>query len=156
MDKPAGKNHVTSQDGTLIAYERQGGGPAVILVGGGLDDSSENAPLAAELAKDFTVYNYARRGRGESGDTLPYAVERELDDLEALVTEAGGSAHLYGVSSDGALALEAAAAGLTGIDKLAVYEVPYNIQDLGMARGYGRGVQYAETILCSNQLSTLV
>jgi pimeloyl-ACP methyl ester carboxylesterase len=119
---------VRSADGTSIAYNRQGGGPAVILVGGGLDDGSENAPLAAELAKQFTVYNYARRGRGDSGDTLPYALEREIEDIEALIANAGGSAHLYGVSTGGALALEAAAAGLA-IDKLAVYEVPYDMAE---------------------------
>jgi pimeloyl-ACP methyl ester carboxylesterase len=119
---------VTSKDGTSIAYERQGSGPAVILVTGGLDDGSENAPLATELAKHFTAYNYNRRGRGDSGDTLPYAVEREIEDIEALIAEAGGSAHLYGVSSGGALALQAAAAGLA-IDRLAVYEVPYNVAD---------------------------
>jgi pimeloyl-ACP methyl ester carboxylesterase len=121
-------SHVTSGDGTSIAYDRQGGGPAVVLVGGGAVDRSENAPLAQELAAHFTVYNYDRRGRGESGDTLPYAVERELEDIDALVAEAGGSAHLYGVSSGGALALEAAAAGIA-IDRLAVYEVPYNVAD---------------------------
>jgi pimeloyl-ACP methyl ester carboxylesterase len=117
-------HRVTSKDGTSIAYDRQGGGPAVILVGGGLDDGSENAPLVPELARWFTVYNYARRGRGESGDTQPYALEREVEDIEALIAEAGGSAHLYGVSSGGALALEAAAAG-AAVDNLAVYEVPY-------------------------------
>lgn len=121
-------DRVTSKDGTSIAYERVGSGPAVILVGGGLDDGSENAPLAPELAEHFTVYNYARRGRGESSDTLPYAVEREIEDIEALIAEAGGSAHLYGVSSGGALVLEAAAAGVA-VDKLAVYEVPYNMAD---------------------------
>jgi pimeloyl-ACP methyl ester carboxylesterase len=121
-------NRVTSKDGTAIAYERVGRGPAVILVGGALDDGSENTPLAPELAGHLTVINYARRGRGDSGDTLPYAVAREIEDIETLVTEAGGSAHLYGVSSGGALALEAAAAGLA-IDKLAVYEVPYLIGD---------------------------
>ena len=124
---------VTSKDGTSIAYERLGSGPAVILLGGGLDAGSENAPLATELAEHFTVYNYARRGRGDSGDILPYAVEREIEDIEALIAEAGGSAHLYGISSGGALALEAAAAGI-GIDKLAVYEVPYNMADDGPQR----------------------
>jgi pimeloyl-ACP methyl ester carboxylesterase len=119
---------VTSNDGTSIAYERAGSGPAVIFVGGGLDDGSENAPLVPELAGDFTVLNYARRGRGESADTLPYAVQREIEDIDALIAEAGGSAHLYGVSSGGALALEAAAAG-SAIDRLAVYEVPYNVDD---------------------------
>ena len=121
-------NRVTSKDGTSIAYDRQGSGPAVILVTGGLDDGSGNAPLAAELARRFTAYNYNRRGRGESGDTPPSVVEREIEDLEALIAEAGGLAHLYGVSSGGALVLEAAAAGLA-IDKLAVYEVPYSIGD---------------------------
>ena len=114
-----------SKDGTWIAYDRQGSGAAVILVGGGLDDGSENAALATELAKNATVYNYARRGRGQSSDTPPHAVEREIEDLAALIAEAGGSAHLYGVSSGGMLALEAAAAGLW-IDRIAVYEVPYD------------------------------
>jgi pimeloyl-ACP methyl ester carboxylesterase len=117
---------VTSTDGTRIAYDRQGSGPALILVGGGLDDGAENAPLAVELARSFTVFNYARRGRGESGDTQPYALEREIEDLDALVAEAGGSAHAYGVSSGGALALEAAAAGVV-FERIAVYEVPYSV-----------------------------
>jgi hypothetical protein len=81
-------SQVTSKDGTSIAYDRQGHGPAVILVG----DRSENAPLAMELAESFTVYNYDQRGRADSGDTLPYAVEREIEDLEALITVAGGTA----------------------------------------------------------------
>jgi pimeloyl-ACP methyl ester carboxylesterase len=116
---------VVSKDGTPIAYERQGTGPAVVLVGGGLDDGSENAPLVPALATHFTVYNYARRGRGASGDTPPYAVEREIEDIAALVAEAGPPVHLYGVSSGGMFALEAAAAGLP-IAKLALYEVPYD------------------------------
>lgn len=78
------------------------------------------------MAAHFTVYNYARRGRGGSGDTAPYALAREIEDIDALIAEAGGMAHLFGVSSGGALVLEAAAAGLA-IDKLAVYEVPYSI-----------------------------
>jgi alpha-beta hydrolase superfamily lysophospholipase len=118
--------HVTSDDGTTIAYDVAGSGPALILVGGGLDDGSENAPLVPALAASFTVYDYARRGRGESGDTPPYAVEREIEDLAALAARAGGAAHLYGVSSGGALALEAAAAGVA-VDRIAVYEVPWNL-----------------------------
>jgi alpha-beta hydrolase superfamily lysophospholipase len=118
--------HVTSDDGTTIAYDVAGSGPALILVGGGLDDGSENAPLVPALAASFTVYNYARRGRGESGDTPPYQVSRETEDLAALVVRAGGSAYLYGVSSGGALVLEAAAAGIPTA-RLAVYEVPYNL-----------------------------
>jgi hypothetical protein len=81
-------SRVTSRDGTSIACDRQGSGPAVILVGGGLDDGAENAPLVPELAAQFTVLNYARRGRGDSGDTPPYAVEREIEDIEALIAEA--------------------------------------------------------------------
>jgi pimeloyl-ACP methyl ester carboxylesterase len=121
-------NYVTSNDGTSIAYDRSGDGPAVILVGGGLDEGAENEPLAAWLATDFTVYNYARRGRGQSGNTQPYAVERELEDLQALIAESGGSAHLFGASSGGGLALRAAAAGLP-VDRLAVYDVPFCMDD---------------------------
>ena len=117
---------VTSNDGTTIAYDRKGSGPAVVLVGGGLDDGAENAPLVPALAEHFTVYNYARRGRGASGFTEPYAVEREIEDLDALIAEAGGSAHLFGASSGGALALEAAAAG-SAIDTIAVWEVPRHL-----------------------------
>jgi Alpha/beta hydrolase family len=120
--------HVTSDDGTSIAYDRAGSGPAVILVGGGLTDRAENAPLVPALAERFTVYNYDRRGRGDSGDTPPYTVAREIEDLAALVAEIGAPAHAYGVSSGGALALEAAAAGI-GFAKVAVYEVPYNVAD---------------------------
>lgn len=121
-------NRVISKDGTSIAYERVGRGPAVILVGGGLDDGSENAPLAEALASAFTVFNYARRGRGASTDSRSYAVQREIEDIDALIAEAIGPVHLFGVSSGGALALEAAAAGLA-VDKLAVYEVPYMSDD---------------------------
>ncbi len=128
-------SHVTSQDGTSIAHDRVGNGPTLILVDGVLDDGSENAPLVSELAEYFTVYNYARRGRGKSGDTAPYAVAHEIEDLEALITEAGGSAHIYGASSGDALALETAAAGLP-INKLAVYEVPYDMSaDAPQAQG---------------------
>ena len=125
-------NFITSKDGTKIAYEKQGDGPILILVGGGLDDGSENAQHVPELAKHFTVYNYARRGRGESGDTKPYALEREVEDIEALIAEVGGSAHLFGASSGGALVLEAAIAGVKA-NKLAVYEVPYSVDDTMVA-----------------------
>lgn len=126
-------NTVTSKDRTKIAYDKQGQGRVVILVGGGLVDRSENMPLASELAKHFTVYNYDRRGRGKSSNTLPYAVEHEIEDIDALIMEAGGTAYLYGVSSGGALVLEAAAAGLA-VDKLAVYELPYSIDDAALER----------------------
>jgi pimeloyl-ACP methyl ester carboxylesterase len=120
--------YVTSKDGTRIAYERQGRGAPVILVTGALDDGTENEALALELARSFTVYNYARRGRGASGDTLPYTVERELHDIDALIAEAGGPAHVFGVSSGGMFVFEAAAAG-SSIDRIAVYEVPYDTAD---------------------------
>lgn len=120
--------HVRSKDGTRIAYHREGTGPAVVLLGGALDDGAENAPLVPELAKRFTVFNYARRGRGASGDTAPYAVDREIEDVQAVLAEAGGSAHLFGVSSGGMLALEAAAAG-HAVDRIALYEVPYDTAD---------------------------
>jgi pimeloyl-ACP methyl ester carboxylesterase len=142
-------NRVTSKDGTEIAYDRQGSGPAVVLVGGGFVDRSENAPLAAELAARFTVYNYDRRGRGDSGDTQPYAVDREIEDLRAMIAEAGGSAHLYGASSGGALALEAAAAGLP-VDKVAVYEVPYSMGD-DAARQWREYVQELTALLAEGR-----
>jgi pimeloyl-ACP methyl ester carboxylesterase len=126
--------HLTSADGTEIAYERAGEGPAVILVGGGLDDGAENAPLMPALASRFTVVNYARRGRGESGDAPEYALEREVEDLAALIAEVG-RAHLFGASSGGALALEAAAAGLD-VARVAVYEVPYPVEMVGAWREY--------------------
>ncbi|REE96987.1 alpha/beta fold hydrolase [Thermomonospora umbrina] len=124
--------HVASRDGTLIEYDRAGSGPAVVLVGGGLDDGSENAPLFPALAGELTVVNYRRRGRGGSGDVRPYALEREIEDLAALIAEVGGPAHLFGASSGGALALEAAAAGLP-IARVAVYEVPYAIGEEAIA-----------------------
>lgn len=121
---------VQSADGTLIAYERVGTGPALILVDGALcyRASGPNAALAAELAGTFSVITYDRRGRGESNQAGPYAVEREVEDLAALIAEAGGSAFLYGISSGGALVLEAAAAGLP-VDRLAIYEVPFIVDD---------------------------
>src|SRR4029453_19347196 len=116
---------VTSADGTTIAYEKLGGGPAVVLVCGGSVDRQSNAGLAAALAGDFTVYNYDRRGRGGSGDTLPYAVEREIEDIEAVIDAAGGRAFLYGTSSGAALAFEAAQALDGKVTQLALWEPPY-------------------------------
>jgi pimeloyl-ACP methyl ester carboxylesterase len=116
---------VTSKDGTSIAFDRLGDGPPVILVCGGSVDRMSNAPLAALLATHFTVFNYDRRGRGDSGDTQPYAVDREVEDIDAVVDAAGGQAFLYGSSSGAALALEAARALPTRITKLALWEPPY-------------------------------
>jgi pimeloyl-ACP methyl ester carboxylesterase len=119
-------DHVTSRDGTLIAYERAGSGPALILVDGALCSRAfgPSPKLSAQLASHFTVYSYDRRGRGDSGDTQPYAPQREIEDLAALVQAAGGTATLLGLSSGAALALEAAASGLT-VDGVVAYEPPY-------------------------------
>jgi pimeloyl-ACP methyl ester carboxylesterase len=119
---------VRSKDGTAIAFDQSGDGPAIILVGGAMSTRSASVPLAALLAPHFTVFAYDRRGRGDSGDTAPYAVEREVDDLAALISQAGGSAFVCGHSSGAALALEAAARGLA-ITKLALYEPPFIVDD---------------------------
>jgi pimeloyl-ACP methyl ester carboxylesterase len=122
---------VTSKDGTTIAFDQSGKGPALILVGGMFEQramDSETAKLAAFplLAQHFTVIHYDRRGRGDSSDTLPFAVEREIEDIEALIDEAGGSAFLFGISSGAALAFEAALALGGKVKTLAMYEPPYN------------------------------
>jgi pimeloyl-ACP methyl ester carboxylesterase len=124
-------DHVSSKDGTVIAFDRLGDGPPVILVCGGSTDRMSNAGLAALLAADFTVFNYDRRGRGDSGDTSPYAVEREIEDIDAVAAAAGGSAYLYGTSSGAALALEAAAALPGRITRLALWEPPFILDPLG-------------------------
>ena len=119
-------NKVVSRDGTEIAYEKTGYGFPLILVGGALSDRSAAVPLATLLAPQFTVFAYDRRGRGDSGDTAPYAVEHEVEDIQALIAEAGGSAFVFGHSSGSVLALEAAASGLA-VPKLAMYEPPFRI-----------------------------
>jgi len=121
---------VTSKDGTAIAYEKTGQGPSVILVSGAFMDHSSHAPLAKELAKDFTVYNYDRRGHGESSDSKSYAVQREIEDIDALIAIANEATYLYGISSGAALAFEATAAGLN-VKKLALYEPPYAVDHTG-------------------------
>lgn len=115
---------VRSEDGTAIAYDRAGEGPPLILVGGALSDRAAGAPLAALLAPSFTAIAYDRRGRGESEDTPPYAVEREIEDLGALIAQAGEPAFVFGHSSGAVLALRAASRGLP-IAKLALYEPPF-------------------------------
>jgi pimeloyl-ACP methyl ester carboxylesterase len=117
---------VTSKDGTKIAYDKLGNGRAVILIGGALVSRSDHDKLAQLLSHDFTVYNYDRRGRGDSGDTKPYAVEKEIEDIQALIDAAGGSAYLYGISSGACLALEATVKLGTRVKKLAMYEAPYD------------------------------
>ena len=116
---------VISQDGTTIAYDQVGQGPAVILAAGAFSyrEYPGSVQLADLLAKHFTVFNYDRRGRGDSGDMKPYAVEREIEDIQALIDAAGGSAYIWGLSSGAILALRAAACGLA-IKKLALHEPP--------------------------------
>jgi len=123
---------VQSRDGTSIAFDRLGQGPPIILVGGAFSYRAfpKLVQLAKLLAERFTVVNYDRRGRGDSTDTSPYAVEREIEDLQALVDVVGGSASVWGWSSGGALALRAAGRGLR-IEKLAVYEPPFMVDDSG-------------------------
>ena len=125
-------NTVYSNDGTKIAYDRSGQGPVVILVDGALcyRGMGQSGQLAELLAPHFTVFTYDRRGRGGSGDTAPYAVEREVEDIAALLSEAGGSAFIWGISSGAVLALEAASR-LSGIKKLALYEAPFIVDDSG-------------------------
>lgn len=119
---------LNSKDGTPIAFDQSGKGAPVILVDGATTSRAfgPSTPLAALLAPHFLVVNYDRRGRGDSGDTPPYDVYREVEDIEALVNEVGGSAFLFGTSSGAALALEAALALNSKVRKLAMWEPPYN------------------------------
>jgi pimeloyl-ACP methyl ester carboxylesterase len=121
---------VTSKDGTSIAFSRVGSGPPVVLVDGALcwRTQGPNLGLAEKLAENFTVYTYDRRGRGESGDARRWAPEREIEDLAAVIDEAGGSAFVYGISSGATLVLDAAASGLA-IEKLAIFEPPHFVDD---------------------------
>jgi pimeloyl-ACP methyl ester carboxylesterase len=117
---------VISRDGTAIAFERSGQGPTLILVSGALTTRTHWSSLAEHLAPHFTVLAYDRRGRGESGDNAPYTVEREIEDIKALIDIAGTSACVFGHSSGAALALEAALSLGEQISKLALYEAPYD------------------------------
>src|SRR5512143_3048991 len=118
---------VTSKDGTKIAYDQVGHGPVVILVLGALNSRKSGAKLAKLLASRFTVISYDRRGRGESTDTAPYAPQREVEDVAALIDGVGGSVYLYGHSSGAAIVLEAANRLRKKIKKLAIYEAPYSL-----------------------------
>jgi pimeloyl-ACP methyl ester carboxylesterase len=141
---------VTSSDGTTIAFDRLGDGPPVIVVGGQLCDRALTRPTAEELAKRFTVFNYDRRGRGGSGDTSPYALEREVEDIGALIAEARGKASVYGHSSGAALALHAAA-GLP-ISKLVLHEPPYNPEgDEYRQRATRKEAEHIRTLLAEDR-----
>jgi pimeloyl-ACP methyl ester carboxylesterase len=117
---------VTSADGTRIAYDRYGDGPALILVGGamGYRKFKKFEQIATALSEHCTVINYDRRGRGDSGEAGAVSVQHEVDDIAALIEAVGGRASLWGWSSGGAVALRAAAAGV-GVEKLVVYETPF-------------------------------
>lgn len=121
-------SHVTSADGTEIAYDQMGSGPPVVVAGGIFCDRRTTQALAERLADTCTVVNFDRRGRGESGDTPPYAVEREVEDIAALIAAVGGSAALYGHSSGAGLAFHAAARGLP-ITRLVLHEPPWGPDD---------------------------
>jgi pimeloyl-ACP methyl ester carboxylesterase len=135
---------VTSADGTTIGYESTGSGPALVLVDGAMcyRAAGPMRPLAALLQHSFTVYTYDRRGRGESSDTLPYAVAREVEDLQAVIAEAviaqpGGQVYVYAISSGAALAL-ATAAATPRVTKLALYEPPFmaEVEDSARIKEY--------------------
>ena len=144
-------NTARSTDGTTIAYETRGEGPALILVDGALchREMGPSRALAKLLSEHFTVITYDRRGRGESTDTAPYSVEREIDDLAALIDAAGGSAHLCGFSSGAVLALDAAARGLP-VTGLALYEPPFIVDDT-RAPAPADYVEQLEALLASNR-----
>jgi pimeloyl-ACP methyl ester carboxylesterase len=142
--------HVTSRDGTRIAYDKRGKGPSVIVVSGALSDRSGSAELAQLLAAHFTVYSYDRRGRGDSTDTQPYSVKREIEDIEALVDTAGGSALVYGKSSGAGLALQATAALGAKVRKLAIYEAPYSDAE-GAAREWREFRAKLDALLAANR-----
>jgi pimeloyl-ACP methyl ester carboxylesterase len=131
--KSTGENRTTtSRDGTIIAFTKTGSGPPLIIVDGAFC-YRENGPateLASQLAQHFTVFTYDRRGRGESGDTAPYAVEREIEDLRAVAREAGATPFVVGISSGGALILRAVASGVS-VKGIALYEPPYLAGDNG-------------------------
>ncbi|MEC5150488.1 alpha/beta hydrolase [Cryobacterium sp. GrIS_2_6] len=133
---------VRSADGTRIAYDRLGSGDPVIVIGGAFNTRSSPYPLVTLLAEDVTVYTFDRRGKGESPESGPYAVEREIEDLAALVAVAGGAAGVYGHSSGAILAIEAAAAGVH-ITRLAVYEPPYTADPEHPAPADDLGLQAA-------------
>jgi pimeloyl-ACP methyl ester carboxylesterase len=139
---------VTSVDGTTIAYDRTGTGPALILINGALGDRRLDrrfklmSGLAAQLNSRFTVIDYDRRGRGESSEAGPFAVDREIEDIAALIAAAGGRASLFGFSSGAALALRAAGSGI-GVERVAAYEPPFVVtpEDRGPRAGYGRRLE---------------
>lgn len=136
----------TSRDGTRIAFEKVGRGPALVIVGGALSHRDGSKALAGKLSDRFTVYTYDRRGRGESSDTKPYAVDREIEDLAAVIEHAGNKAFVYGVSSGGALALQSAVKlGAAKVPRLAIYEAPYGQDERAFKEQKERTNQLVQT-----------
>ena len=150
-------NKVISKDGTAIAYDRTGKGPLVIMVGGALSTRSvpQVKTLAELLAPRFTVIGYDRRGHGDSSDTAPYTVQREVEDIEALIDANGGSASLYGHSSGAALALEAANKLDGKIKKLALYEPPF-LGTENSVRSYAEHLAKLKELLKSDQRNEML
>ena len=138
-------NTAVSADGTTIAFDRYGDGPPVLMAGGAFNTRATTEPLARALAQRFTALNYDRRGRGDSGDTTPYAVEREIEDIGALITTAGGSASMFGYSSGAILAQRAAGSGLP-ITHLVLYEPPFRPDDSYPPPPAGLGEQVAARV----------
>jgi len=155
MANMLGTLFVTSADGTRIAFDRLGEGPPLILVSGLLCTRRTMTALAHRLAQQFTVINYDRRGRGDSSDTVPYAVEREVEDLGALIAAAGGAASIYGHSSGAGLALRAAAAGLP-ITRLVLHEPPYGPDDGASKESARQLAVQVEAALADGRLSEAI
>ena len=147
------RGRVTSADSTPIVFERFGEGQPIIMVGGALQPGSTFGPWAAELARDFAVYTYDRRGRGYSGDTPPYAVEREIEDLEALIAATGGTAAVYGHSSGAALVLHAAARGLA-FDRMVLHEPPFGSGGEEETRAEQEQAEQIKTLLAQTGVAT--
>lgn len=148
---------IRSADGTTIAFEVVGAGAPLVLVGGALGDRTAPAsgtPLAGMLAHRFTVFSYDRRGRGDSGDTPPWAIGREIQDLAAVIAAAGGSAAVFGHSSGGLLALDAAAQGLA-ITRLAVHEPPV-LLDAARAAAFVRLANELDEVVAADRRSEAV
>jgi pimeloyl-ACP methyl ester carboxylesterase len=143
---------VSSADGTKIAYDQQGDGPALILIDGAMNSRSSGPKpeLATLLSRHFTVYSYDRRGRGDSGDTLPYAVDREIEDIEALTGDAGGTAYLFGHSSGACLALEATVKLGSKVTGLAMYDPPYD-DDPAAGQAWREYIKHLTTALAEGR-----
>src|SRR5258708_7313443 len=140
---------VLSRDKTRISYTKMGSGPAIILVDGAFcyRQNGPSTELSALLAQKFTVYTYDRRGRGESGDHSPYSIQAEIDDLAAIVEQTGGPVYVVGVSSGGALAMQAVASGVP-IRKMALYEPPF-VSDNGIPRSFESKKAHVEELIAS-------